>query len=134
MPSNMFYSPAQIVFGLETVGDVNKKYISNSQIKANQVMGSTSFIGGGNNITISAPSYSSANPQDIIYIITNKTRVADIITIPNQVTFTGGSFPPFFTSKTIFRPPISAKPIFSNEITIFLEGWKELKLWRYFFE
>jgi hypothetical protein len=126
MPSNMFYSPAQIVFGLETVSDVNKNYIANSQIKANQVMGSTSFIGGGNNITISAPSYSSANPQDIIYIITNKTRIADIITIPNQATFTGGSFlqpSPSSgipnTSKTSFSYFINGQYVSVNNIISF---------------
>jgi hypothetical protein len=45
------YSTSQIVFGLEVVGDVNETFNAASQIAASQVAGSTSFIGGGTNIT-----------------------------------------------------------------------------------
>ena len=49
--SHLHYSPAQVVFGLEVVGDVNETFNAASQIAASQVAGSTSFIGGGTNIT-----------------------------------------------------------------------------------
>jgi fructose-specific component phosphotransferase system IIB-like protein len=49
--SHLHYSPAQIVFGMEVVGDVNETFNAGSQIAASQVAGSTSFIGGGSNIT-----------------------------------------------------------------------------------
>ena len=45
------YSTSQVVFGLEVVGDVNETFNAASQIAASQVAGSTSFIGGGSNIT-----------------------------------------------------------------------------------
>jgi hypothetical protein len=49
--TGMHYSPAQVVFGMEVVGDVNETFNAASQIAASQVAGSTSFIGGGSNIT-----------------------------------------------------------------------------------
>ena len=49
--SHLHYSPAQIIFGMEVVGDVNETFNAGSQIAASQVAGSTSFIGGGSNIT-----------------------------------------------------------------------------------
>jgi hypothetical protein len=45
------YSTSQVVFGLEVVGDVNETFNATSQIAASQVAGSTSFVGGGTNIT-----------------------------------------------------------------------------------
>jgi hypothetical protein len=49
--ADMFYSPSQIIFGMEVVGDVNETFNAASQVAASQVAGSTSFIGGGSNIT-----------------------------------------------------------------------------------
>jgi hypothetical protein len=49
--ADMFYSPSQIIFGMESVGDVNETFNAASQVAASQVAGSTSFIGGGSNIT-----------------------------------------------------------------------------------
>jgi len=89
MPANMFYSPAQVVFGLEVVGDVNENYVANSQIKANQAIGSTSFVGGGNNIT--SITYSGLAAQDNIYISANVTKTATIVT-QNTATFEGTSW------------------------------------------
>lgn len=45
------YSTSQVVFGMEVVGDVNEQFNAVSQVAASQVAGSTSFIGGGTNIT-----------------------------------------------------------------------------------
>jgi hypothetical protein len=47
----MHYSAAQVIFGMEVVGDVNETFNAASQVAASQVAGSTSFIGGGTNIT-----------------------------------------------------------------------------------
>ena len=49
--SHLHYSPAQIVFGMEVVGDVNETFNAGSQVAASQAAGSTSFIGGGSSIT-----------------------------------------------------------------------------------
>jgi len=49
--SHLHYSPAQIVFGMEVVGDVNETFNAASQVAASQAAGSTSFIGGGSSIT-----------------------------------------------------------------------------------
>jgi hypothetical protein len=45
------YSTSQVIFGLEVIGDVNETFNAGSQIAASQVAGSTSFVGGGSNIT-----------------------------------------------------------------------------------
>jgi hypothetical protein len=45
--SHLHYSPAQVVFGMEVVGDVNETFNAASQVAASQAAGSTSFIGGG---------------------------------------------------------------------------------------
>ena len=83
---NMFYSPSQVIFGLEVVGDVNETFNAASQVAASQVAGSTSFIGGGTNIT--NINVGSAALSDLIYLNTSIPKIADIIT-PNTATFTG---------------------------------------------
>ena len=83
---DLFYSPAQIVFGLETTSDLST-VDSTTQMAANNTVGSTSFVGDGNiieNITIEG-----AALADLIYLNTNKVKKADVITIPNQALFTG---------------------------------------------
>jgi hypothetical protein len=82
----MFYSPSQVIFGLEVVGDVNETFNAASQVAASQVAGSTSFIGGGTNIT--NINVGSAALSDLIYLNTSIPKIADIIT-PNTATFTG---------------------------------------------
>jgi hypothetical protein len=97
--SGMHYSAAQVVFGLETVENVNAEYKSTSQIANSQNTGATSFIGGGSGdiATFSAPSplitgqslqttsfvgdginvtndyqsYTGLTPEDLAYIATN---------------------------------------------------------------
>jgi hypothetical protein len=49
--TSMFYSPAQVVFGLEVVGNAAETFNANSQIAASQGAGQTSFVGGGANVT-----------------------------------------------------------------------------------
>jgi hypothetical protein len=117
--SGMHYSPAQVVFGLETVENVNAGFKPSSQIASAQSAGATSFIGGGTGdiATFSAPSplitgqslettsfvgdginvsntfqnYSGLTPEDLAYIAVSITKVADTIT-PSTAKFTGASF------------------------------------------
>jgi hypothetical protein len=96
--SGMHYSAAQVVFGLETVENVNDGFIPTSQIINSQSGGTTSFLGGAGDIaTFSAPStfmmsqalestsfiggginvlnnnqsYTGLTPEDLAYIATN---------------------------------------------------------------
>lgn len=86
--ADMFYSPAQVVFGLETTNDLTAVDPA-LQMPTNNTVGSTSFIGDGNiiyNTTIS-----SAALGDLVYLNTNKPLKADTITVPNQALFLGAS-------------------------------------------
>ena len=87
--TDMFYSPSQIVFGLETSNDLTSVDPA-LQMPANNTVGSTSFIGDGNlitNITIS-----SAGLGDLTYLNTNKPLKADIVAdTANQALFTGAA-------------------------------------------
>ena len=117
--SGMHYSAAQVVFGLETVENVNSGFNASSQIASSQSTGATSFIGGGTGdiATFSAPSplitgqslmissfvgdginvtneyqsYTGLTPEDLAYIATNITKVANIVTT-STATFNGTSF------------------------------------------
>ena len=84
--ADMFYSPSQIIFGLETTEDLTNLSPA-TQMAANNTAGSTSFIGDGNiitNITIQG-----AALADLTYLNTNSAKKADTITVPNQALFTG---------------------------------------------
>ena len=84
--ADMFYSPAQVVFGLETTNDLTT-IDPLLQMAANNTAGSTSFIGDGNivtNVTIAG-----AALADLTYLNTNSAKKADTITVPNQALFTG---------------------------------------------
>ena len=115
----MHYSPAQIVFGLETVENVNTEYKATSQIASAQSAGATSFIGSGNgdiaffsapsplitgqslmmssfvgdglNVTNEYQNYTGLTPEDLDYISTNITKIADVVTT-STATFNGTSF------------------------------------------
>jgi hypothetical protein len=59
------------------------------QMSNNNTVGSTSFIGDGNIIYNTI--FNAAAEGDLIYLNTNKPLKADIVTVPNQFTFTGAS-------------------------------------------
>ena len=88
-----FYTKAQVIFDLETVeGDVDKLNVSTAKVLAqNNVAGSTSFIGGGNNIR-----NVSTSTADLIYLNTSIAKVADSIIAPDTAVF---------TEATILQPP-----------------------------
>jgi hypothetical protein len=89
--ADMFYSPAQVIFGLETVGNVTENFVATSQMAASQVAGSTSFIGGGANVSNTNVSYAGYVGSDLAYITSNITKTADIVT-PYTATFSGTSW------------------------------------------
>lgn len=116
--SYMHFSTAQVMFGVETVENVNNAYNPNSQISQAQSAGATSFIGNGNGdiAYFSAPSpmmfqslettsfvgdglnvlnnyqnYTGLTPEDLAYISINVTKVANTVTT-STATFNGASF------------------------------------------
>jgi hypothetical protein len=117
--TNMHYSPAQVVFGLETVENVNTAYKATSQIASAQSAGATSFIGSGNgdiaffsapsplitgqslmmssfvgdglNVTNEYQNYTGLTPEDLAYITVSITKVANTVTT-STATFNGASF------------------------------------------
>jgi hypothetical protein len=93
--TDVFYSPSQVIFGLETVGDANELFNATSQIAASQVDGSTSFVGGGTNITNNNTYITNLGESlDSIYLNTNITKVANTVTANTAI----------FTSATILQP------------------------------
>ena len=116
--SSIAYSTSQVVFGLETVENVNQAFVPASQVINSQQGGSTSFIGGSGDVaTFAAPSplmasqalettsfvgdginvtnsnefYEGLTPQDLAYISTNITRIADTVST-STATFLNSSF------------------------------------------
>ena len=86
--ADMFYAPAQLIFGLETTIDLQGVQSTNQMSESNTA-GSTSYIGDGNQITNIL--LVGAALTDLTYLNTNKPLKADTITVPNQVLFTSAS-------------------------------------------
>ena len=84
--ADMFYSPAQLIFGLEATTDLYQ-VAPGTQMGENNTVASTSFIGDGNKITNLI--LVGAALTDLAYLNTNKPLKADIVTVPNQCMFTG---------------------------------------------
>jgi hypothetical protein len=86
-----FYTKAQVIFDLETVeGDIDQLNVAATKTPKN-VVGSTSFIGGGNNITNTTISISTAAAGDLTYLNTNITKIATTVTAPNTSVFAGAA-------------------------------------------
>ena len=97
--ADMFYAPAQLIFGLETTIDLQGVQ-STTQMSESNTAGSTSYIGDGNQITNIL--LVGAAATDLTYLNTNKPLKADTITVPNQV---------LFVSASILNPdPVSSLP------------------------
>ena len=97
--ADMFYAPAQLIFGLETTIDL-QGVESTTQMSESNTAGSTSYIGDGNQITNIL--LVGAAATDLTYLNTNKPLKADTITVPNQV---------LFVSASILNPdPVSSLP------------------------
>jgi hypothetical protein len=106
-----FYTKSQVVFELETVeGDINNNLINNNM---RNTTNSTSFIGGGNNITnvIVSP----ASIGDLTYLSTNITKKADSIS--------GGNTAIFIGAKILQPSSDSTLPLTSiNNFTFYING------------
>ena len=108
--TNMFYSPSQVVFGVEVVGNANETFVANSQIAASQGAGNTSFVGGGANIlntTVINNNYNASVDSD--YLNTNITKVANTVTATTAI----------FTSTTI-KQPLSGSTLPATSISNFV--------------
>jgi hypothetical protein len=106
-----FYTKSQVVFELETVeGDIDTLTTAKS---TPNVVGSTSFIGGGNNIT--NINVSPAEVGDLTYLDTNITKKADIISGGNTAVISGA---------LILQPgPLSSLPPTSiSNFTFYING------------
>ena len=97
--TNIHYSPAQVIFGIEAVGDTNETFNAGSQIAASQAQGQTSFVGGGNNVLISNVTIDPGSAGDLNYLNANVSKTADTITVPNIAIFTGVS---------LLQPPVGS--------------------------
>ena len=113
--ADMFYSPSQLIFGLETVDGVDETFNATSQIAASQVAGSTSFIGGGTNNT--NINYAGLVQADLAYLSTNKTKVATTIT-SNTATFGNTSFLEPSVESGLPPTSVSNFSFFANGINI----------------
>ena len=108
-----FYTKAQVVFNLETVeGEIDT--LSTLKPAAN-VVGSTSFVGGGNNITNNNINVSPIDVGDITYLDTNITKIANTISGNNVAIISGAS---------VLQPgPLSSLPPTSiNNFTFYING------------
>jgi len=90
-----FYTKAQIVFDMEVIdassATTNKDVFSTfaNNAPAQNSIGSTSFIGGGINVT-NVINNTFGSSIDVTYLNTNVTKIANIVTT-NTATFTGAS-------------------------------------------
>jgi hypothetical protein len=110
---DLLYSPAQVVFGLEASSLDLGTIDTTIQMSNNNTVGSTSFIGDGNIIYNTI--LNAAAEGDLVYLNTNKPLKADIITVPNQFTFTGAS---------LLNPPTGSQlpATTTSNFTIYVNG------------
>jgi hypothetical protein len=108
-----FYTKAQVVFELETVeGDIDTLTTAKTTVN---VVGSTSFIGGGNNVTNNNINISPADIGDLTYLDTNITKTANTISGGNTAVIIGAA---------ILQPgALSSLPATSiNNFTFYING------------
>jgi hypothetical protein len=123
---NKFYTKSQVIFDLEVVDSAGQ--ITNFETlrfankpAAKNAGGATSFIGGGVNVT----NVVGASSNDIAYLNTNITKIADTVIAPDTAIFTGAALlqppagstlPP--TSKSNFTFYVNGQNISSDYITL----------------
>jgi len=129
-----FYTKSQVVFDLEiidsagTTTSIDKMRFANKPPAANS-LAATSFVGGGINVTNTTVNVSAGASGDLTYLNTNKTKVADTITVPDTAIFTGAALlqPPAgstlpATSKNNFVFYINGQNINVNYVTLVEAG------------
>jgi hypothetical protein len=106
-----FYTKAQVVFELETVeGDIDR--LTTAKTSKN-VVGSTSFIGGGNNIT--NVNILPSDTGDLTYLDTNITKIINSVSDGNTVVI---------NDTAVLQPGelSSLPPTSINNFTFFVNG------------
>jgi hypothetical protein len=100
-----FLSKAQIVFNFET--DATDIF--------NVRAGGKKEVKKGSSFVPSTPSSPTLDPAVLIFLNTNKTKIANIVTAPNSATFIGASF---------LQPPAGSgiPPTDKNSFTYFING------------
>jgi len=103
--TGMHYSPAQVIFGMEVVGDVNETFNAASQVAASQAAGSTSFIGGGTNVVNNVLSQLALGEADYLSFSSAVKAASSTDTTAT------------FTNATIKQPPAGSNitpPVLEN--------------------
>jgi hypothetical protein len=109
-----FYTKAQVVFDLETVeGDIDRLSVSGKP--ANNVVGSTSFVGGGNNFTNNNIIINPADVGDLNYLDVSITKTANTVSGGNTA---------IINNAIVLQPgPLSSLPPTSiNNFTFYVNG------------
>ena len=93
-----FYTKSQVVFDLEVIDgagqSTNIEEIRFANKATKNATGTTSFIGGGINVTNNNITISAAAAADLTYLNTNKPLQASTVTAPNTAIFTGAILQP----------------------------------------
>ena len=93
-----FYTKSQVVFDLEVIDgagqSTNIEEIRFANKATKNATGTTSFIGGGINVTNNNTYISAAAAGDLTYLNTNKPLQASTVTAPNTAIFTGAILQP----------------------------------------
>ncbi|VDM10725.1 unnamed protein product [Wuchereria bancrofti] len=116
---NKFYTKSQIIFDLEVVDSngiiTNTDELKLSNKKQTNIINSTSFIGGGNNITNVNNIISSAAAGDLTYLNTNITKQANIVIAPDTA---------IFNNSAILQPSVGSTlpPTTVNNFTFYING------------
>ena len=113
--TGIHYSPAQIVFGLETTPDING-VTPKTQIPESNSARSTSFIGDG--VSIRNTIVTGAALADLTYLNTNKALLATSITAPDTINIAGADILQPDTSSSLPTTTINNFIIYANGVLI----------------
>jgi hypothetical protein len=113
--TGIHYSPAQIVFGLETTPDING-VTPKTQIPESNSARSTSFIGDG--VSIRNTIVKGAALADLTYLNTNKALLATSITAPNTINIAGANILQPDASSSLPTTTINNFIIYANGVLI----------------
>jgi hypothetical protein len=113
--TGIHYSPAQIVFGLETTPDING-VTPKTQIPESNSARSTSFIGDG--VSIRNTIVNGAALADLTYLNTNKALLATSITTPDTINIAGANILQPDASSSLPTTTINNFIIYANGVLI----------------
>jgi hypothetical protein len=113
--TGIHYSPAQIVFGLETTPDING-VTPKTQIPESNSARSTSFIGDG--VSIRNTIVTGAALADLTYLNTNKALLATSITAPDTINIAGADILQPDASSSLPTTTINNFIIYANGVLI----------------